>query len=97
MRIEHKPSPTDVISAWIPHDARWHEAARSAAIAGEAPLRRYVTGLVQHRADNGTPLADEFDLRSIGAVVEDLGIGGLSGVDWRRVRNALLVPVRGLA
>ncbi|MEE2040965.1 hypothetical protein Q8791_27460 [Nocardiopsis sp. CT-R113] len=89
-----RPSPTEVISAWIPHDSRWHESARSAAITGEEQLRRYVTGLLIHRRDGDRPLVDEYDLFSIGAVVEDLGVNGLMGVDWRFVRDAILVPLR---
>ncbi|MEE2052185.1 hypothetical protein [Nocardiopsis tropica] len=96
MRMHERPSPTEVISAWIPHDARWHESARSAAITGEEALRRYVTGLVRdHRdGDGGRELVDDHDLHSVGAVAEDLGVAGLGGVDWRRVREAMLVPLR---
>ncbi|MFD3688171.1 hypothetical protein ACFWTE_25510 [Nocardiopsis sp. NPDC058631] len=94
MRTNDRPTPTEVISAWIPHDSRWHESARSAAITGEEQLRRYVTGLVVHRQDDDRPLVDEYDLCSIGAIVEDLGVNGLTGVDWRCARDAILVPLR---
>lgn len=66
------PEPTEVITGWIPHDARWHTRARSAAQNGLEPLRRYVTDLVSGHRDDGTEITDESDLRSIRAVVEDL-------------------------
>ena len=87
-------TPTEVISAWIPHDARWHEQARVAAVVGEAPLCEYVTGLVVHRRNGETPLTTEYDLRTIAAVREDLGPGLLTPVDWYQVRSALLPPLR---
>lgn len=86
------PEPTEVITGWIPHDARWHTRARSAAQAGLDPLRCYVTELVSDHRDGGIEVTDEEDLRSIRAVMEDLGGLGLSGVDWRRVRDALMLP-----
>lgn len=86
------PEPTEVITGWIPHDARWHTRARCAAQDGLDPLRRYVTELVADHRDGGTEVTDEEELRSIRAVMEDLGALGLSGVDWRRVRDALLLP-----
>lgn len=86
------PEPTEVITGWIPHDARWHTRARFAAQNGLDPLRRYVTDLVSGHRDGGAEITDESDLRSIRAVMEDLGALGLSGVDWRRVRDALMLP-----
>lgn len=88
------PSPTEVFAAWLPHDARWHEAARSAAITGTQAVRRYAAGLVHDHRDGDRPLTDPFDLRSIAAVRADLGTRTLDDVDWRRVRDALLVPLR---
>ena len=85
-------TPTEVIAAWIPHDARWHAQARVAARKGADPLRRYVTGLVVHHKDGEASLSDEFDLRSLAAVVDDLGEGGLFQVRWDDIRTALLVP-----
>jgi hypothetical protein len=95
MRTETaRPSPTEVIAAWIPHDARWHLSARSAAITGEEQVRRYVVGLVRDHRDSGRQIDDPFDLASIAAVAGDLGYAGLDGVDWRRVQDALLMPLR---
>ena len=93
MRTDYHPTPTEVVASWIPHDARWHEAARAAAAAGSDELRRYVTGLVHEQRDGDRELGDEFDLRSIGAVVEDMGVGGLAAVEWNKVRDALLLPL----
>ncbi|WP_017616465.1 hypothetical protein [Nocardiopsis salina] len=90
------PEPTEVITGWIPHDARWHTPARTAAQNGLDPLRRYVTELVLHHRDGGAALTDEGDVRSIDAVVEDLGALGLTGVDWCRVRDSLLLPAGAL-
>ena len=36
------PEPTEVITGWIPHDARWHTPARPAAQGGLEPLRRKI-------------------------------------------------------
>ncbi len=88
------PTPTEVFAAWLPHDARWHEAARSAAITSADAVRRYAAGLVHDHRDGDQALTDPFDLRSIAAVREDLGHRTLDDVDWRRVRDALLVPLR---
>jgi hypothetical protein len=97
MRIENpRTSPTDVIASWIPHDARWHEQARASAVTSTDAVREYVTGLVTHHRDGDQPLDDEFDLRSIAAVVEDLGVHGLGDVHWTVVRDALLIPLRVL-
>jgi|SRR5690554_648777 len=95
MRSEiNPPTPTEVIASWIPHDARWHRQARTAAVVGESALRRYVSGLVDHYRDGETPLTTDYDLRSIAAVREDLGPYLLAPVDWRRVQDALLLPLR---
>lgn len=95
MSAEYTPTPTEVIDAWIPHDARWHSQARAAARLGPDALRRYVTGLVCDYRDGTTPLTTEYDLRSLGAVAEDLADGGgISRVCWDVVRESLLVPDR---
>ncbi|WP_435109908.1 hypothetical protein [Nocardiopsis synnemataformans] len=88
------PSPTEVLASWLPHDARWHEAARSAAITSTEAVRRYATGLVVDHRDGDRQLDTEYDLRSIAAVREDLGHRTLDDVNWRVVRDALLVPLR---
>ena len=93
MRTDYRPTPTEVVASWIPHDARWHAAARTAAAAGSDELRRYVTGLVHERRDGERELDDEYDLRSIGAIVEDMGAGGLAAVEWNKVRDILLIPL----
>ncbi|MDT0330793.1 hypothetical protein [Nocardiopsis lambiniae] len=93
MRTDYHPTPTEVVASWIPHDARWHEAARASAAVGTDELRRYVIGLVHEHRDRDRGLTDEYDLRSIGAVVEDLGVGGLAAVEWGKVRDALLLPL----
>jgi hypothetical protein len=96
MKIEYHPTPTEVIAAWIPHDARWHEAARRASDTGVEAVRKYVSGLLlDHRAGD-RPLTDDFDLRSIAAVRDDLGAEGIDHVDWRHVRTALQAPSRAL-
>lgn len=93
MRTQH-PTPTEVIAAWIPHDARWHDDARTAATQGQDPLRHFVTALVRDHTVKNAVMVDEFDIRSIAAVREDLGAGGLDDVDWRHVQDALLRPLR---
>ncbi|GHC80011.1 hypothetical protein GCM10007079_18670 [Nocardiopsis terrae] len=92
--LRNAPTPTEVIAAWIPHDARWNAQARQAARAGVEALRRYVTGLITHHRDGGLLVDDDFDLRSIAAVVEDLEEGGLFRVRWDQAQDALLVPDR---
>ncbi|MBR8741102.1 hypothetical protein [Nocardiopsis sp. MG754419] len=87
-----QPDPTEVIEAWIPHDARWHSRAREQAGRGSEHLRVYVTELVRDHRDGTSPVSDDFDLRTLKAVVEDLGAGGLGDVDWRRVARALSHP-----
>lgn len=95
MATEYVPTPTEVIAAWIPHDARWHEQARAAARLGVSPLRQYVAGLVQDYRDGDHELTDEFDRRTIDAVVEDLNLdGGIRFVRWDEVHDAMLVPDR---
>lgn len=85
------PTPTEVIASWIPHDSRWHAQARAAAREGTEPLRRYVTVLVDEQHDDQEPVTDPYDLASLGAVVEDLGMSGLDGVSWHLVREALIL------
>lgn len=95
MSSEYIPTPTEVIAAWIPHDARWHTQARTAARRGLTPLRQYVTGLVQDYRDGDQELTDPFDRRSIDAVAEDLELGGgFRLVRWDEVHDAMLVPDR---
>lgn len=95
MPTDYVPTPTEVIAAWIPHDARWHQQARAAARLGVTPLRQYVTGLVADYRDGNTELTDEFDRRSIDAVIEDLEEGGgVRLVRWDTVQDAMLVPDR---
>ncbi|MFW6640074.1 hypothetical protein [Nocardiopsis algeriensis] len=91
--MDYHPTPTEVVASWIPHDARWHEAARSAAAIGVDTVRRYVCGLILDHRDGDRELTDEYDLRSIEALTEDLGAGGLAAVEWSRVRDALLLPL----
>jgi hypothetical protein len=92
---EYVPTPTEVIASWIPHDARWSRQARAAALEGVTDLRRYVTGLVSEHCDGATELTDEFDRRTIDAIVEDLRTGGgLSRVRWDSVQDAMLIPHR---
>lgn len=86
------PDPTEVIEAWIPHDARWQTQAREHARHGSEHLRVYVTELVRDHRDGTRPISDDFDLRTLKAVVEDLQSSGLSDVDWRRVAQALTHP-----
>jgi len=85
-----RAEPTEVIASWIPHDARWADQARAAALEGPTQVREYVTGLVVHRRNGGTALTSDFDLATLGAVVEDLGIEGLSAVTWTQVQRALI-------
>ena len=87
-----KPEPTEVIEAWIPHDARWHAQARKQALRGQEYLRLYVTGLVRDHRDGAVPITDDYDLRTLKSVVEDLRSEGLCDVDWRRVVHALTHP-----
>jgi len=92
---EYIPTPTEVIEAWIPHDARWHHQARAAARIGPDALRRYVTGLVCDYRDGDILLTTDYDRRSLGAVSSDLADGGGIGrVCWDVVRESLLVPDR---
>lgn len=86
------PEPTEVIEAWLPHDARWHAQAREQALRGQEYLRIYVTGLVRDHRDGSAPITDGYDLLTLESVVEDLRPGGLSDVDWRRVVQALIQP-----
>lgn len=95
MTTDYIPTPTEVIDAWIPHDARWHHQARAAARLGPDALRHYVTGLVENHRDGTTPLITDYDRRSLAAVAEDLTKGGgLDQVAWGVVRESLLVPDR---
>ncbi|WP_017590270.1 hypothetical protein [Nocardiopsis ganjiahuensis] len=86
------PEPTEVIAAWIPHDARWHSQARKCAHQGWEHLRGYVVGLVRDHRDGTVPVTDDEDLRTLKAVVEDLRSDGLGDVDWRQVALALTRP-----
>ena len=89
------PSPTEVISAWIPHDARFRESALRHALRDTTGrrLHLYVDSLVNRNNDDGRPLS-EYDLRTMAAVREDLDRRPLASVDWRTVREKL---VSGLA
>ncbi|GAA1466513.1 hypothetical protein NE857_07495 [Nocardiopsis exhalans] len=92
---EYVPTATEVIAAWIPHDARWEQQARAAARLGTTPLREYVTGLIADYRDGDQELTDEFDRQSIDAVVQDLNEGaGMRFVRWDAVHDAMLVPDR---
>lgn len=92
---EYVPTPTEVIASWIPHDARWNKQARAAARGGVTDLRRYVTGLVSDHCDGTDELTDEFDRRTIDAIVEDVRLGGgLGRVRWDSVQDAMLIPER---
>lgn len=86
------PEPTEVIEAWIPHDARWYAQAREQARRGPDHLRVYVTELVRDHRDGSTPITEDYDLRTLKSVMEDLRPGGLGDVDWRRVTHALTRP-----
>lgn len=85
------PSPTEVISAWIPHDARFRESALLHARRDTSGRRLhvYVDGLVNRANDDGSPLS-EYDLRTMAAVREDLDRRPLASVDWRTVRERLV-------
>lgn len=86
------PEPTEVIEAWLPHDARWHTQAREQARRGPDQLRVYVTELVRDHRDGSVPITDDYDLRTLKSVKGDLRTGGLGDVDWRRVTHALTRP-----
>jgi hypothetical protein len=85
------PSPTEVIISWIPHDARFRDSAVRHALDDHSGQRLfvYVDNLVNRDNDDGRAL-DEFDLRTMGAVREDLDRRELGSVDWRRVRAKLV-------
>ena len=85
------PSPTEVIAAWIPHDARFREHALRHALRDTSGrwLHVYVDSLVNGDLDDGRPL-DEFGLRTTAAVREDLDRRSLASVDWRTVREKLV-------
>lgn len=85
------PSPTEVVSAWIPYDARFRESAVRHALRDTSGRRLhvYVDGLVNRGNDDGRPL-DEFDLRTMAAVRADLDRRSLASVDWRTVRERLV-------
>lgn len=84
-------TPTEVIAAWLPHDARFRKSA--ARHAREDPsgrrLHRYVDGLINRDNDDGSPLCEE-GLRTMAAVREDLDRRPLASVDWRVVRERLV-------
>jgi hypothetical protein len=88
------PSPTEVVISWIPHDARFRDRAVRHALAdtGGRLLFAYVDNLVNQDNDDGRPL-DEYDLRTMSAVREDLNRRSLASVDWRRVRDKLVSGV----
>ncbi|MBR8740306.1 hypothetical protein [Nocardiopsis sp. MG754419] len=84
-------SPTELISAWIPHDARFRASAVRHA-HDDATGRRlhvYVDGLVNRGEDDGRPL-DRDELRTMTALREDLERRPLASVDWRTVRDRLI-------
>ncbi|GHC90585.1 hypothetical protein GCM10007079_36980 [Nocardiopsis terrae] len=85
------PSPTEVITAWIPHDARFRDSAVRHALrdASGRRLHVYVDSLVNQDNDDGRPLSD-YDLRTMAAVREDLDRRSLTSVDWRAVREKLV-------
>ncbi|WP_017583419.1 hypothetical protein [Nocardiopsis valliformis] len=85
------PSPTEVISSWIPHDARFRESALRHALRDTSGRRLhvYVDSLVNRANDDGSPLS-EYDLRTMAAVREDLDRRPLTSVDWRTVRARLV-------
>lgn len=84
-------SPTEVIAAWIPHDARFRASAvrHARRDPGGRRLHTYVDGLVNRGNDAGRPL-DEDALRTMAAVREDLERRSLASVDWRVVRERLI-------
>lgn len=89
------PSPTEVVINWIPHDARFRDGAVRHALGDPTGrgLYLYVHNLVHRDNDDGCAL-DEFGLRTMGAVREDLNRRSLASVDWRRVRDKLVNGVR---
>lgn len=89
------PSPTEVVINWIPHDARFRESAVRHALGDPTgrELYLYVHNLVRRDNDDGRAL-DDFGLRTMGAVREDLDRRSLASVDWRRVRDKLVDGVR---
>lgn len=89
------PSPTEVVISWLPHDARFRASAVWHAVADPTGRRlyAYVHNLVNQSNDDGRPLS-AFDLRTMGAVREDLDRRSLASVDWRRVRDELAGPAR---
>ncbi|WP_159942753.1 MULTISPECIES: hypothetical protein [unclassified Nocardiopsis] len=92
------PSPTEVVISWIPHDARFRDRAVRHALADASGQRlfAYVDNLVNRDNDDGRAL-DEYDLRTMAAVREDLRQQALASVDWRRVRDKLVAGVHGRA
>ncbi|WP_047870732.1 hypothetical protein [Nocardiopsis sp. RV163] len=94
MRDFPGPSPTEVVISWIPHDARFRDRAVRHALRDPSGrlLHAYVENLVNRDNDDGRPL-DEYDLRTMGAVREDLDRRSLASVDWRRVRDKLVAGV----
>ncbi|MFD3683348.1 hypothetical protein ACFWTE_00815 [Nocardiopsis sp. NPDC058631] len=88
------PSPTEVVISWIPHDARFRDRAVRHALgdAGGRLLFAYVDNLVNQDNDDGRAL-DDYDLRTMTAVREDLNRRSLASVDWRRVRDKLVSGV----
>jgi len=88
------PSPTEVVISWIPHDARFRDRAVRHALGdtGGRLLFAYVDNLVNQDNDDGRPL-DDYDLRTMAAVREDLNRRSLAAVDWRRVRDKLVSGV----
>ncbi len=85
------PSPTEVIAAWIPHDARFREHALRHALRDSSGrwLHAYVDNLLNRGRDDDTPL-DENALRTTAAVRDDLDRRPLASVDWRTVRERLV-------
>lgn len=96
MRDSSGPSPTDVVISWIPYDARFRDRAVRCALrdASGRLLHAYVDELVNRDNDEGRPL-NEYDLRTMAAVREDLDRRSLASVDWRRVRDKLVAGVHG--
>lgn len=89
------PSPTEVVISWLPHDARFRDTAVRHAVSDPTGRRlyAYVHNLVNQSNDDGRPLS-AFDLRTMGAVRDDLDRRSLASVDWRRVRDKLAGPTR---
>ncbi|WP_150242869.1 hypothetical protein [Nocardiopsis quinghaiensis] len=89
-------SPTEVVISWIPYDARFRERAVRHALddTNGQLLYAYVDNLVNRDNDDGRPL-DEYGLRTMAAVREDLSQRSLASVDWRQVRDKLVAGVHG--